>query len=83
MSGSFALLFNPNMMKALKQSIGIDVAKDTLVCCIGQLSAEDQYNFSKTKTFSNNLDGFIALMQWIAPSKADDVVFVMEATGVY
>jgi transposase len=70
-------------MKTLKQSIGIDIAKDSLVCCIGQLNPDEQYSFSKTKTFNNDLQGFDQLMQWIAPSKCSDVVFVMEATGVY
>jgi len=70
-------------MKSLKQSIGIDVAKDTLVCCIGGSDQNEQFSFSKTKTFSNDIKGFAQLMQWVTPSKGNDVVFVMEATGVY
>jgi len=70
-------------MKTLKQSIGIDVAKDNLVCCIGQLDLNEQYSFSKTKTFNNDVKGFGQLIQWIAPLRDNDVVFVMEATGVY
>ena len=70
-------------MKLLKQSIGIDVAKDNLVCCIGQLDPNQQYSCSKTKTFNNDVKGFDQLMQWIAPLRGNDVVFVMEATGVY
>jgi len=70
-------------MKTLKQSIGIDVAKETLVCCVGQLDINQQYSFSKTKTFTNDLNGFSSLIQWIEPSKTKDTVFVMEATGVY
>lgn len=70
-------------MKALKQSIGIDVAKDTLVCCIGESDRNEQLIFSKTKTFSNDLNGFNQLIQWLVPLKGDDVIFVMEATGVY
>lgn len=83
-----ALLINNTInfispMKTLKQSIGIDVAKDTLVCCIGQLDINEQYSFSKTKTFTNDINGFIALRQWVGSSKGNDVFFVMEATGVY
>lgn len=70
-------------MKTLKQSIGIDVAKDNLVCCIGQLEPNEQYSFSKTKTFNNDVKGFSQLIQWVAPLRGNDVVFVMEATGVY
>lgn len=70
-------------MKILKQSIGIDVAKDNLVCCVGQLDPNEQYSFSKPKTFNNDVKGFGQLIQWIAPFRGNDVVFVMEATGVY
>ncbi len=70
-------------MKTFKQSIGIDVAKDTLVCCIGQANGDGPYNFSKPKTFSNDVKGFDQLIQWISPLRGDDVIFVMEATGVY
>lgn len=70
-------------MKTLKQSIGIDVAKDSLVCCIGSLDQEARQAFSKTKTFRNDLEGFGQLLNWAAISKCEDAIFVMEATGVY
>ena len=69
-------------MKTLKQSIGIDIAKDTLVCCIGGSDQNDGLSFSKTKTFSNDINGFGQLIQWVTLSRCDDVIFVMEATGV-
>jgi transposase len=70
-------------MKTLKQSIGIDVAKDSLVCCIGDLSQDGKQTFSKTRSFNNDLNGFDQFIQWVAPLRNGDVLFVMEATGVY
>lgn len=70
-------------MKTLKQSIGIDVAKDSLVCCIGSLDQDRGQVFSKTKSFSNGPEGFGQLLNWAAISKCEDAIFVMEATGVY
>ena len=70
-------------MKTLKQSIGIDVAKDSLVCCIGKLDPDGQQIFSKTKSFNNAPDGFDQLLNWVNLSECEDLIFVMEATGVY
>jgi transposase len=70
-------------MKTLKTSIGIDVAKDSLVCCIGSLDENGKQVFSKTKSFANEHQGFDQLLNWIDHSVCDDPVFIMEATGVY
>jgi len=70
-------------MKTLKQSIGIDVAKDALVCCIGNLEQTGGQTFSKTKSFTNDPEGFNQLLNWVGLSKCEDTVFIMEATGVY
>jgi transposase len=71
-------------MKILKQSIGIDVSKDSLACCIGSLSADGSESFSKTKTFVNAAGGFLELTKWVSTLRTDqEVLFVMEATGVY
>jgi transposase len=70
-------------MRTIKQSIGIDVAKDSLVCCIGDLIQDNQQTFSKTKSFTNDPEGFQQLLNWAALSKLEDRIFIMEATGVY
>ena len=70
-------------MKTLKQSIGIDVAKDSLVCCIGSLDQDGQQTFSKTKSFTNDIEGFDQLLNWVTVSKCTETIFIMEATGVY
>jgi transposase len=69
-------------MRTIKQSIGIDVSKDSLVCCIGTLE-DDQQKFVKPKSFPNTLEGFNSLSDWIGSTTDKGVVFVMEATGVY
>ncbi len=70
-------------MKTLKLSIGIDVAKDTIVCCTGSLNTEGQISFSKPQTFLNNTEGFGELMNWVKAEAGPEILFVMEATGVY
>jgi transposase len=70
-------------MNTFKQSIGIDVAKDSLVCCIGNLDQNGQQTFSKPKSFNNAPDGFAQLLNWVSLSKCEELIFVMEATGVY
>jgi len=70
-------------MKALKLSIGIDVAKDNIVCCMGSLSVEGEVSFSRPQTFPNNLEGFGQLTDWVKTETGTEVAFVMEATGVY
>ena len=68
-----------------KQSVGIDVASDTLDVCIGAVSTHDQLNFSSSKTFSNRSQGFHRIMEWVQTHLGDteNIWFVMEATGVY
>lgn len=71
-------------MKLLKQCVGIDVSKDTLECCFGSMEHNQEQHFSKAKTFSNDVDGFRALMKWAnKQAQCKNVIYLMEATGVY
>lgn len=71
-------------MKIVKQCVGIDISKTSLECCIGNLNGTGEQNFSKTKVFNNNPDGFKELYQWVnLSSKHKNTHYVMEATGVY
>lgn len=71
-------------MKIVKQCVGIDISKSSLECCIGTLNETEEQNFSKTKLFNNNSDGFRELTQWVdLISKHKNTHYVMEATGVY
>lgn len=70
-------------METIRQSIGIDVSKDALVCCIGDLLEDGEQIFSKVKSLPNSFEGFQQLQNWVNEKKCPDVIFVMEATGVY
>lgn len=71
-------------MKIIKQSVGIDVSKDSIECCFGSMDVDQNESFSNTKSFSNSEKGFQLLYKWIKQQSDDnDVWVVMEATGVY
>jgi len=70
-------------MEITKQSIGIDVSKNTL-----DVVFKEQTNYQiKTKgstKFDNNPDGFGKLLEWCNKrEKSENIVYVLEATGVY
>ena len=72
-------------MKVIKQSIGVDVAQKELVCSFGTLLDDLSFKIIARKTFANSLSGFKACLKWAKSLKNADteVLFVMEATGVY
>tara|TARA_R110002049_G_C9074605_1_gene555165 strand:+ start:271 stop:1275 length:1005 start_codon:yes stop_codon:yes gene_type:complete len=71
-------------MKVIKQSIGIDVSKDSLACCIGYFDQDRNEIFTKVQSFRNDLDGFKALLKWVKSHEpCNDIWYTMEATGVY
>ncbi|OOG68561.1 IS110 family transposase [Algoriphagus sp. A40] len=72
-------------MKAIKQTIGVDVAQDELVCAFGALLEDLSWQIKARKTFGNNPSGFKACLKWAGSMKEanSEVLFVMEATGVY
>jgi transposase len=71
-------------MKVLKQSVGIDVSKDSLSCCFGFKDLSDGEHFTKTKLFDNSPSGFQELTKWVKnQGYSGDIWYVMEATGVY
>ncbi len=73
------------MKKIVKQVVGIDVAQDELVVCIGRMYNDWTPELYGHKIFSNTAKGFISLADWVA--KLSDCTiemrYVMEATGVY
>lgn len=70
-------------MKMFQNSIGVDVSKNSLVCCRAHISGDGAISFSKTKSFANNPSGFRELQVWADDKGDGETVFVMEATGVY
>ena len=73
------------MKKILKQVVGIDVAQDELVVCLGRMGDDLSTELYATKVFSNTLKGFESLEQWAGKlmEKEVPVRYVMEATGIY
>lgn len=72
-------------MKVLKQAVGIDVAQNELVVCLGRLTDDLCSDLYAHKVFSNKKKGFDDLVKWVNQNTDTDVPvqFVMEATGVY
>jgi transposase len=73
------------MKKIVKQVVGIDVAQDELVVCVGKMYDDWTPELCGSKVFANTSKGFASFVQWV--SKFTDALipvrFVMEATGVY
>lgn len=70
-------------MAILKQSIGIDVSKDSLDVLFKEQS-NLQVKIKGSKKFSNTRDGFKQLIEWCNKrEKCDNIAYVLEATGVY
>lgn len=73
------------MKKIIKQTLGIDVAQNELVVCLGQLFDDLSIELFARKVFCNTPKGFLELHKWVT-KLADNhlpVNYVMEATGVY
>jgi transposase len=73
------------MKKIVKQVLGIDVAKNELVVCLGRMYDDWTPELYSYKTFANTAKGFAMLVLWLKKN-TDEVIpvrFVMEATGVY
>src|SRR5690349_1208272 len=73
------------MAPIVKQSIGIDMAKDTFDVCFSVLDASGRLVVKSSRQFANHQSGFVALDQWVVKWQAPGVelCFTMEATGVY
>jgi transposase len=73
------------MKKSVKQVLGIDVAQDELVVCLGKMYDDLTTQLIAHKVFKNNQKGFDLLSGWVSGLTDQDVSlrFVMEATGVY
>jgi len=72
-------------MKRIKQCVGIDIAKDSFTACIASASVHTDISYSEIRTFKNEKTGFNQLIRWVRKQCVEDVdlVFLMEATGVY
>lgn len=72
-------------MKTNKQSIGIDISKETFTACMCVMDPKGQLNFSDVKHFKNEKAGFNQFLRWVRKIKSKEVSinFLMEATGIY
>lgn len=67
-----------------RHCVGIDVSMDFLDCCFGTSDSLQNQQFGKSKKFTNNAKGFKELLEWTNQQLIfKEVVFVMEATGIY
>lgn len=72
-------------MAYTKQSIGIDISKDSFTACVCKREISGNFVFSKVANFSNEKTGFNQFLRWVNSEieKSTELVFLMEATGVY
>jgi transposase len=75
----------PSPTALLKCVVGIDIAKDSFVACVGHATLSQQLHFGKETTFANAASGFAALLSWVDKQhqSGTPLWFVVEATGVY
>lgn len=71
-------------MQIIKQSVGIDVSKDTLELCIGSLTNTFDIQTLYTGQVSNTESGIEQLIELVHRYSPDSAIHcIMEATGVY
>jgi len=81
----YRILMNENQ-DVIKQVVGIDIGKDLFYACHKVLNSKHQTIIKGTKSFSNDLLGMQEFYIWCEKRSREsikNVVFVMEATGVY
>jgi len=81
----FILKKMSSMKKVIKQVLGIDVAQNELVVCLGRMSEDLLTELYARKAFANTQTGFEQMTGWVKKltDAAIAVQYVMEATGVY
>ncbi|MCB9332764.1 MAG: IS110 family transposase [Lewinellaceae bacterium] len=69
----------------LKQSVGLDVSKDTIAACFSQQETARQFRILSSRTFASNASGFQQMHRWISRQRHQSTALhlLMEATGVY
>lgn len=72
-------------MSVVKQAIGIDISKSTFTTCCCFREASGVLTFSDVVEFPNEKKGFNQFLRWVRSrtASASELVFLMEATGVY
>ncbi len=73
------------MSKSLKQSLGIDVSKESLALSLGTLTSGLDKEFKAHADVSNDPKGYKVIRHWLQQhtDSSGSLTIVMEATGVY
>lgn len=73
------------LKQIFKQSVGLDVSKDTVAACFSQQDTDKPFQILSSRVFAINPAGFKELHQWIVRQhlKPVELHLLMEATGVY
>jgi transposase len=73
------------MENFIKQCVGIDCAKDELVCCLSVFTLDLNVEVRSTQVFENTAGGIKKLITWAekAMKGGHELYFAVEATGVY
>lgn len=73
------------MKKIVQQSLGIDISKDSFTCCLCKRDESMSLFYSMVEEFTNDKTGYNRLVKWVRKQAEKDIelVYVMEATGVY
>jgi len=68
-----------------KQSVGLDVSKDTFVACFSQRQTSQSFHVRSVKTFKCKADAFKQFHLWVQKQHlaSAPLHLLMEATGVY
>lgn len=76
---------NPNFTDITKQSVGIDVACETLEVRFATRTKQGDMNFAHARSFPNTTKGFSRLLEWAGQRAIGEqpLWFIMEATGSY
>src|SRR5690606_21965488 len=69
----------------IKSVVGIDVSMELFHACFQKKVNDGAAKIVATRSFKNAEKGFKELLEWTVKNNREsvDVVFVMEATGVY
>lgn len=72
-------------MAIQKQSVGIDISMTTFSACLCLRSEDGALTFSKAVNFTNETKGYNQFLRWVKSviTVGPELVFLMEATGVY
>jgi len=72
------------MENVIKQCVGIDCAKNELVCCFAVFTGNLEVLVKSNQIFENTATGINKLIAWAEKIKADqELYYAVEATGVY